>query len=519
MEVGRLILRNVRDFSFGYTDVQIQVRHATSNKEAMPTASVMNDIAGATFHERLFTEVMSIIKRRLNDHGKNWRHVYKSLLILEHCIQFGSNQVADYATRNLQLVKTLRHFQYVDSNGKDQGAAVRQKSMDIVALLGEQNFIDAAPSNRCFSDQSRSSEELRRPRSSHNASFSINGGLNDEEAFRRAIDESRREPLHRSASSLHRGRSDFNQSLQGAPQSYRPPPQIDEPSDSDSDYEMPEASARDVISQNNHAATKLLGSGSFPGQLKSLPPSSAHSGNYTNGSRYRSDSDLALGRQQQSQSANYLNGHLLRESSEERRDPSRLQDFSGAFSDREYKAVQQYNHPPQQHPALNHSNPSISQHNGFYPNHPSHTNYSSGTISNGLVSHHLPAPEQFAAPYSSQPSFASHQLALDYRSHVFPNPADRYSSFGEKPALFSDFNADHPNSSAGSFIAPPSQSGVSDPFADGSYAGASGDWFPSINSANSISPNQRNVQRNISSETNSFHNQHLERSRSLTKFS
>ena len=34
-----------------------------------------------------------MIWKRLNDHGKNWRHVYKALVLLEYLIKTGSEKV------------------------------------------------------------------------------------------------------------------------------------------------------------------------------------------------------------------------------------------------------------------------------------------------------------------------------------------------------------------------------------------------------------------------------------------
>ena len=36
---------------------------------------------------------MQMIWKRLNDHGKNWRHVYKALVLLEYLIKTGSEKV------------------------------------------------------------------------------------------------------------------------------------------------------------------------------------------------------------------------------------------------------------------------------------------------------------------------------------------------------------------------------------------------------------------------------------------
>lgn len=54
-----------------------QVREATSNDPWGPSSSLMSEIADLTYNVVAFSEIMSMVWKRLNDHGKNWRHVYK----------------------------------------------------------------------------------------------------------------------------------------------------------------------------------------------------------------------------------------------------------------------------------------------------------------------------------------------------------------------------------------------------------------------------------------------------------
>uniref|UniRef100_A0A3P9C6X0 ENTH domain-containing protein n=1 Tax=Maylandia zebra TaxID=106582 RepID=A0A3P9C6X0_9CICH len=61
-----------------YTEAEIKVREATSNDPWGPSSSLMAEIADLTFNVVAFAEVMGMVWKRLNDHGKNWRHVYKA---------------------------------------------------------------------------------------------------------------------------------------------------------------------------------------------------------------------------------------------------------------------------------------------------------------------------------------------------------------------------------------------------------------------------------------------------------
>ena len=63
----------------------------------------------------------------------------QSLTVLDYCLHAGSENVVIYFRDNMYVIKTLREFQYVDEEGKDQGANVRQKAKDITNLLQDES--------------------------------------------------------------------------------------------------------------------------------------------------------------------------------------------------------------------------------------------------------------------------------------------------------------------------------------------------------------------------------------------
>lgn len=62
-----------------------------------------------------------MLDKRLNDKGKNWRHVLKALKVLDYCLHEGSELVVTWAAKNIYIIKTLREFQYIDEDGRDVG--------------------------------------------------------------------------------------------------------------------------------------------------------------------------------------------------------------------------------------------------------------------------------------------------------------------------------------------------------------------------------------------------------------
>lgn len=66
---------------------------------------------------------MDMLDKRLNDKGKNWRHVLKSLKVLDYCLHEGSELVVTWARKNIYIIKTLREFIHIDEDGRDVGAS------------------------------------------------------------------------------------------------------------------------------------------------------------------------------------------------------------------------------------------------------------------------------------------------------------------------------------------------------------------------------------------------------------
>ncbi|XP_062915380.1 epsin-2 [Mobula hypostoma] len=129
------IRRQMKNIVNNYSEAEIKVREATSNDPWGPSSSLMTEIADLTYNVVAFSEIMSMIWKRLNDHGKNWRHVYKALTLLDYMIKTGSERVAQQCRENIFAIQTLKDFQYIDRDGKDQGINVREKSKQLVTLL------------------------------------------------------------------------------------------------------------------------------------------------------------------------------------------------------------------------------------------------------------------------------------------------------------------------------------------------------------------------------------------------
>uniref|UniRef100_K7LM85 ENTH domain-containing protein n=1 Tax=Glycine max TaxID=3847 RepID=K7LM85_SOYBN len=121
--------------------IEQKVLDATNNEEWGPHGSLLADIAQASrnYHENLM--IMAVIWKRINDTGKNWRHVYKALTVLEYLVANGSERVIEEIREHAHQITTLSNFQYIDSSGRDQGNNIRRKSQSLVLLVNDKERI------------------------------------------------------------------------------------------------------------------------------------------------------------------------------------------------------------------------------------------------------------------------------------------------------------------------------------------------------------------------------------------
>ncbi|XP_077182511.1 clathrin interactor 1 isoform X2 [Paroedura picta] len=116
-----------------YSEIESKVREATNDDPWGPSGQLMGEIAKATFMYEQFPELMNMLwTRMLKDNKKNWRRVYKSLLLLSYLIRNGSERVVTSAREHIYDLRSLENYHFVDENGKDQGINIRQKVKEMV---------------------------------------------------------------------------------------------------------------------------------------------------------------------------------------------------------------------------------------------------------------------------------------------------------------------------------------------------------------------------------------------------
>lgn len=118
------------------TEMEQKVREATSNDPWGASGTLKQELAQATHNFQYFNEIMpAIFKRFAEKEPREWRQIYKALVLLEYLVTHGSERVVDEARGHISTIKVLRSFQFVDDNGKDEGINVRNRSKEFAEML------------------------------------------------------------------------------------------------------------------------------------------------------------------------------------------------------------------------------------------------------------------------------------------------------------------------------------------------------------------------------------------------
>ncbi|KAK2838819.1 hypothetical protein Q7C36_013633 [Tachysurus vachellii] len=119
-----------------YSEIESKVREATNDDPWGPSGQLMGEIAKATFMYEQFPEVMNMLWfRMLKDNKKNWRRVYKSLLLLGYLVRNGSERAVTSTREHLYDLRSIESYHFIDENGKDQGINVRQKVKEMLEFV------------------------------------------------------------------------------------------------------------------------------------------------------------------------------------------------------------------------------------------------------------------------------------------------------------------------------------------------------------------------------------------------
>ncbi|KAM7384784.1 hypothetical protein PAMA_011912 [Pampus argenteus] len=129
-----MLRRQLKNLVQNYSEAEVKVREATSNDPWGPSSSQMADISDLTYNVVACNEIMTMLWKRLKD-DRNWRHIHKSLTLLEYLLKTGDDRVLLKMKDNIYIVKALTEYRFVEKDGKDQGVSVREKAAVVLVLM------------------------------------------------------------------------------------------------------------------------------------------------------------------------------------------------------------------------------------------------------------------------------------------------------------------------------------------------------------------------------------------------
>ncbi|KAM9385869.1 uncharacterized protein KZ484_007451 [Pholidichthys leucotaenia] len=129
-----MLRRQLKNLVQNYSEAEVKVREATSNDPWGPSSTQMADISDLTYNAVACNEIMTMLWKRLKD-DKNWRHIHKSLTLLEYLLKTGDDRVLLKMKDNIYIVKALTEYRFVEKDGKDQGVNVREKAKVVLVLM------------------------------------------------------------------------------------------------------------------------------------------------------------------------------------------------------------------------------------------------------------------------------------------------------------------------------------------------------------------------------------------------
>lgn len=127
-------LHTFKNYTGGYTSSQRKVRDVTSDSIEDPWDYEMRAVANLTFKENQVEPIMEILFRRMNDKRRYYRHVEKSLILLNYLVRYGSVGVVESVNNNIFLLQMLSEYQYTEY-GKEVGGRIRAISKAVIALV------------------------------------------------------------------------------------------------------------------------------------------------------------------------------------------------------------------------------------------------------------------------------------------------------------------------------------------------------------------------------------------------
>lgn len=136
--MSRKFIRTLKNISS--SDAEIKIKNATSNDPFGPTASELNELSIlSSSSSKSLKSITTVLGKRINDKNRNWRHILKSLTVIEYLLISGSLEFVYWIQNHKYLVNTLVEFTFDDN--KSIEIQIRNKSRSILKLINNEELL------------------------------------------------------------------------------------------------------------------------------------------------------------------------------------------------------------------------------------------------------------------------------------------------------------------------------------------------------------------------------------------
>mmetsp|Transcript_1903 Transcript_1903/g.4861 ORF Transcript_1903/g.4861 Transcript_1903/m.4861 type:complete len:547 (-) Transcript_1903:112-1752(-) len=125
------------------TPLERNIREATSNENWGCANSILYDIAVAAQDYSDRQKIMKKIREFMDEKPHKWRRILKTLNLVDYLLKNGTDRTVDDCLGEQYTVRRLERFSYSEE-GKDRGAAVRDKAKAISEMMGSKDALRQA---------------------------------------------------------------------------------------------------------------------------------------------------------------------------------------------------------------------------------------------------------------------------------------------------------------------------------------------------------------------------------------
>ena len=98
--------------------------------------TLLHSIADRSYNPDDAAVIMKWIWENTKSHAKEWRKIYKTLVLLDIILKYGSTRCVQEIRDETFKIRLLLDFSYMDS-GQERGNGIREKSREIIDMISD----------------------------------------------------------------------------------------------------------------------------------------------------------------------------------------------------------------------------------------------------------------------------------------------------------------------------------------------------------------------------------------------